>query len=385
MKFAEWLSNLTKYASSYNVGMKCFIWIFLLMILTLSNVEQDFFEALASSTLIGSGVFLIFYGNVYAITWVHATTKKWVRAYVYLPLSVVVVLSLSHLFININDWLISVIREDVNDSSELLNIMLPGENKDFFETYEEEVPKSMWRITNELKIIIMFCGGYFSSLYIYFLKRNENQKQQQFELEQKKVEMELKFLRSQINPHFLFNALNNIYSMTYMGDKNAPQAVLSLSEMLRYLVDNCKDEQIMLKNEINYVEKYVEFQRYSLREGVNLKFTTDIKNPSLAIPPMLLQPFVENCFKYSGISSKKEAYVEIDVRCDETTLSFTAKNSKLATVKQQPTKTQREGVGVNNVIKRLNLTYPDRHTININDSETEYEVKLVINLKENNN
>ncbi len=381
MKFAEWLSNLTKYASSYNFGMKCFIWLFLLLILTLSNVEQDFFEALASSTLIGSGVFFIFYGNVYAITKVHATTKKWVRAYVYLPISIIVVLTLSQIFIDINDWLISAIREDTNDSSDLLNIMLPGEKKDFFENYEDEVPQSMWRVTNELKIIILFCGGYFSSLYIYFLKRNESQKQKQFELEQKKTEMELKFLRSQINPHFLFNALNNIYSMTYMGDKNAPQAVLSLSEMLRYLVDNSKDERILLKNEINYVEKYVEFQRYCLKEGVNLKFTTDIKNSSLTIPPMLLQPFVENCFKYSGISSKKDAYVDISLACDETTLSFTARNSKLAVIKQQTTKTKREGVGIKNVIKRLNLTYPDRHSIDIIDNESEYEVKLVINLK----
>lgn len=384
MKFAEWLSNLTKYASSYNLGMKCFIWLFLLFMLTLSNVEQDFFEALASSTLIGSGVFFIFYVNVYAITWVHSTSKKWVRAYVYLPLSIIVVLTLAQIFIDINDWLISAIREDSNDSSDLLNIMLPGENKDFFERYEEEVSQSMWRITNELKINILFCGGYFASLYIYFLKRNEKQKQMQFELEQKKAEMELKFLRSQINPHFLFNALNNIYSMTYMGDKNAPQAVLSLSEMLRYLVDNCKDEQIMLKNEINYVEKYVEFQRYCLREGVNLKFTTDVKNSSLTIPPMLLQPFVENCFKYSGISSKKDAYVEISLTCDETTLFFVARNSKLAATKQHLEKTKREGVGVKNVIKRLNLTYPERHSISINDSESEYEVKLVINLKDNN-
>lgn len=384
LKFAEWMSNLTKYVSSYNWGMKCFIWLFLLLILTLSNVEQDFFESLASSALIGSGVLFIFYGNFYALTWIHTTTKKWVRAYIYLPISITVVFILSQVFIDINDWLLSILKENTNDSNDLLNIMLPGENKDFFQTNEEEAPRAMWRITNEFKVIILFCGGYFSSIYIYFLKRNENQKQQQRELERQKTEMELKFLRSQINPHFLFNALNNIYSMTYMGDKNAPQAVLSLSEMLRYLVDNCKGDLIMLKDEINYVEKYVEFQRYCLREGVNLKFYTDIKNSSLMIPPMLLQPFVENCFKYSGIASKKDAYVDISLVCNDTTLLFTTKNSKNSTIKLQNSQSKREGVGIKNVITRLNLTYPKRHTISIKDGETEYEVKLEINLVDKN-
>ena len=141
----------------------------------------------------------------------------------------------------------------------------------------------------------------------FYRQRSLAAEQVRNSLLQEKMQMELNFLRSQINPHFLFNAMNNLYSLVYMKDKNAPDAILSLSEMLRYVINCSKNNEILLEKEILYLENYIDFHRFSFENPLNITFEKYVESESIMIAPMLLQPFLENSFKYSGVGREDDS------------------------------------------------------------------------------
>ncbi|MCB0655761.1 MAG: histidine kinase, partial [Saprospiraceae bacterium] len=139
-----------------------------------------------------------------------------------------------------------------------------------------------------------------SSLYEISLYARQKD-QESVQLQKEKLETEIKFLKSQINPHFLFNALNNIYTLSMMESKLAPDNILRLSEMLRYVLYDCNEEQVPLRKEIHYIRNYVHFYLLKDSSGLNVKLDLDESHPEKPIAPMLLIPFVENAFKHSKI------------------------------------------------------------------------------------
>lgn len=201
------------------------------------------------------------------------------------------------------------------------------------------------------------------------------------ELEAKAKEMqmqnELKYLRAQINPHFLFNALNCVYALSLTNDENAPDSVLKLSEMLRYVIDDCQSEEVSISKEINYINNYIDFQRFRMEHTPDIVFEKEIENRDTQIPPMIFQPMVENCFKHSRISETPKAYIRIRLVQKGQSLYFSTSNSKAHFEKED---TERIGIGLNNVRQRLQLLFGENCTFDVHETETEYSTELTITL-----
>lgn len=193
---------------------------------------------------------------------------------------------------------------------------------------------------------------------------------------EEKLQTELQLLKAQINPHFLFNALNNIYSLAYMKSEKAPESVLKLSEMLRYVIEDCNDEKVPLLKEISYIENFIEFNKMKIPGKRNIKFSHEIQNADILIAPVVFIPFIENSFKYSRMEEDKNGFVDIILNEAEGKVSFMAGNS----VFSQRTILPGSGKGLSNVKQRLGIIYPGRHNLSIDESSESYTVKLEIDL-----
>lgn len=200
------------------------------------------------------------------------------------------------------------------------------------------------------------------------------------ELKNQKLDMELKFLKSQITPHFLFNALNNIYSLVYIKDEKAPQSILKLSEMLRYVMVDCQVDLISLEKEVKYIDAYIDFQQMSMEKKSNVVFEKHIENNSFIIPPMILQPLVENSFKHSRLVNDPEGFIQFYLKQEKDTMIFRARNSVkgMSLSVMDPAKKNNGGIGLQNVKARLELYYSNRHFFEIKQEENSYEVLIKI-------
>ena len=173
--------------------------------------------------------------------------------------------------------------------------------------------------------------------------------------------------------------MNNLYSLVYMKDKNAPDAILSLSEMLRYVTNCSKNNEILLEKEILYLENYIDFHRFSFENPLNITFEKYVESESIMIAPMLLQPFLENSFKYSGVGREDDSYILLSLNATHNQLHFYIENTiceKFRTKKEFS-----NGVGLQNVQQRLQLCYPNRYVLSVNELNNIYQLDLVINLK----
>lgn len=196
--------------------------------------------------------------------------------------------------------------------------------------------------------------------------------------EKEKLATELKFLKSQVNPHFLFNALNNIYSLAVVQAPQTPESVMQLSEILRYMVYDSNEEKVPLKNETNYIENYVDLQLLKDSRGMDVQLDLDKSAADVLIPPLLFIPFVENAFKHSKIESLKDGFIRIRLQADAKTITFHVVNSVPA---HTFTKDEVGGVGLENIKKRLELLYPnDQYTLTIDSTDDQFEVILKITI-----
>jgi len=192
-----------------------------------------------------------------------------------------------------------------------------------------------------------------------------------------RTQLELKYLRAQINPHFLFNALNCIYTLTLIQDEKAPDSVLKLSEMLRYITDDCKADTVPLQKEIDYIHNYIDFQRIRMEQEPDVVFNIQMSNPQTPIPPMIFQPMIENCFKHSRIVDHPDGFIHIDLKQTEKALYFTAENS-MPVLPFASHDEESLGVGLNNVQQRLALIFGDRCTFSKTVIDRKYRVELCI-------
>ncbi|MDD2798399.1 MAG: histidine kinase [Bacteroidales bacterium] len=229
------------------------------------------------------------------------------------------------------------------------------------------------------RIGFLIVGSFLVTMMLYMAAKAKVHENRTQELQNEKSGMELKFLKSQINPHFLFNALNNIYSMIYTGDKKAASSVLKLSDLLRYVTDDCQSETISVEKEVLYIENYIDFQQIRMENRMNVTFEKNIANSRQMIPPMLLQPFVENCFKHSRIENNSHAYISIALKVDNHQLIFIVENSK-PDQKIKTTDIKRNGIGIENVKKRLSLLFPEKHSIETIDKSDKFTVILKLEI-----
>jgi len=219
----------------------------------------------------------------------------------------------------------------------------------------------------------------FISTLIHVIRQERNQREQIYSLEKLQTETELKFLKSQINPHFLFNALNNIYTFSYTGNKSAPDKILMLSDMLRYVLYDCNNENVPLYRELDYLNSYIEFQQLKTEQTQNISFKIENISEGIQIAPMILIPFIENSIKHSKIGVDKTAWISGSISIINNKLRFLMKNS-VPEIPSQNWLNSEGGIGLSNVKKRLELLYPQKHVIDINDNQKEYGIDLRINL-----
>lgn len=184
---------------------------------------------------------------------------------------------------------------------------------------------------------------------------------------------ELKFLKSQINPHFLFNSLNNIYALSIIDATKAQESILYLSEMLRYVLYDCEKPVVAIEKEVAYIEDFIQLfvLKSSKKYAITTSFTID--DPKLQIAPMLLIPFVENAFKHSNIQNVEEGFISINLHSNKNSLVFVIENSFK---KETANKDEVCGIGIRNVKKRLSLLYPDSYEIAIVDNNDIFKVEL---------
>ncbi|MDD4150139.1 MAG: histidine kinase, partial [Bacteroidales bacterium] len=207
---------------------------------------------------------------------------------------------------------------------------------------------------------------------------NQQNQFQIHKLEQAKTISELDFLKTQMNPHFLFNILNNIYIQTRIEPKKSSEMILKLSDLLRYQLYECSQDKVMLKAEVEYLRNYVELQKMRIAK-VDIKFEQNGSFKGLMVYPFMFIPFLENAFKH-GISSKNvDNFIHIFVEIVEKYVIFAVKNSKNDT---KPSLGKKQGgIGLINIERRLELLYKDNYELTVEDREEYYYVKLKIELK----
>lgn len=196
----------------------------------------------------------------------------------------------------------------------------------------------------------------------WYLSQQEKQ-----QLRNEKLEAELKLLKAQIHPHFLFNTLNNLYSLTVTESRKAPEIVYKLSQLLSYMLYDSNKTTVPLQMEIDYIENYITLEkiRYEERLDVSLNIFNNIDQISIA--PLLILPFVENSFKHGFSNEIGKVWVNIDILTTDNQLIIKVENSK---GKVETVKNEVGGIGLFNVRKRLELIYKDRYELNIVDEET---------------
>ncbi|MEI7660705.1 MAG: histidine kinase [Bacteroidota bacterium] len=186
---------------------------------------------------------------------------------------------------------------------------------------------------------------------------------------------ELALLRSQVNPHFLFNTLNNIYSLVYQKSEDAPEAVMKMSSIMRYMLYDATTDKVLLEKEIEYLKSFIELEKLRIRHKnfVELAITGNVEGRTIA--PMLLIPFVENAFKH-GSKSVTNPGIRINLSIGPQQIRFEVVNHMR---KSTPvTKDQVGGIGLNNIRRRLNLLYPGKHQLEINAGEDFFTVLLIL-------
>ncbi len=200
------------------------------------------------------------------------------------------------------------------------------------------------------------------------------------DLKSENLNAELKFLRSQINPHFLFNALNNIYSLSILKSDKTPDTILKLSEMLRYIIYDCNAELVPLSKELSYINNYIGLQQLKEEEMTNVTMDFSAADGNCMIAPMILIPFIENSFKHSNIEDQKNSWISMKLATRGDELHFQISNTVSA---KTNVKDASGGIGLENVKRRLELIYAGRHVLHIAQKEDEFSVELTIFLAKN--
>lgn len=217
--------------------------------------------------------------------------------------------------------------------------------------------------------VLPFLFSFLSSLFIF---RNNEKK----ELERSKAKAELLNLKYQLQPHFLFNILNSIYSLTLLKSDDAPNGILKLSNVMRYVVQESSKDFVELDKEIEYLKDYIALQLVRTDNSLDFSYTEVGEMKNLQIAPFILVNFIENAFKY-GFNAAENSKISVKVIVQEGVLHFTVFNN---IVNQHISDESSLKVGLKNTIEHLQQIYPNSHTLTINNDEKTYEVDLKINL-----
>ena len=222
--------------------------------------------------------------------------------------------------------------------------------------------------------LLYFVIIWFLSSIIYLADRYRQMEQRNKEMKVQQLNAELAYLKAQINPHFLFNTLNNIYALAICQNEQTPEAILKLSAIMRYVTEDATADTVPLEKEIDYLQNYIALQqlRSNSKLAIDFKITGNSKENNIA--PLLLINFIENAFKY-GVSNHLPCYIKIDILILDNDITLKVTNKIIADIVPQST-----FMGANNTLRRLQLQYANKHNLQIDDSNHLYKVILQIHL-----
>ncbi len=246
------------------------------------------------------------------------------------------------------------------------------------------VEESIWEIISDpIYLLSVYLVIIYIPTVIFFLIKMTRERftsQMKVELLQKeKRTAELNYLKAQMNPHFLFNTLNNIYSLTKSQSERAPEMILKLSDILNYTIYECQAPYVLVTKEWQLIENYIDLQIIRYSKPIHLLVHQKIDNSETTIAPLILITIVENAFKYALQASTEMPSLKINLSIHNRLLNFMVKNSMESNIKIKASNNN-NGIGIYNLQKQLDLIYPQSHTYQITTSNESYEVHLTINL-----
>lgn len=245
-------------------------------------------------------------------------------------------------------------------------------------TYDEVDPREFLVMNQQYIFLLLFliAGG---STVIKIISDWQKHQRDRKDLETQRMQSEIKFLKSQINPHFLFNTLNSLYALTLKKSDKAPEIVIKLSEMMRYMLYECNERRVPLYKEVNYIQNYLDLER--LRQSGQSDITFDVEGniSDQTIAPLIFIPFLENSFKHGLNHQIGDGFVHVNMKVLDNKLLLRIINSKPLQPPVRPEKPS-GGIGLANVQRRLNLLYPNQYKLDIQDSPSEHMVELSLDL-----
>ncbi|MEQ8472164.1 MAG: sensor histidine kinase [Marinoscillum sp.] len=251
---------------------------------------------------------------------------------------------------------------------------LPRLMHEIFKPDQPYVLKSWFRFDFPGLLMTLLAFGVSTSIVL--VRKDQRDTLVRKELEKEKVSTELSFLKAQINPHFFFNTLNNIYALTSLNVTTAQKAIHMLSAMMRYVLYDSRKELTTISQEIKFVENYIELMKLRLPEKVTINFVKPVDAPQELIAPMLLLPYVENAFKH-GISSQTPSVIDVEITQQNSMLHMLVRNR---IYESNGLKLEGSGIGMSNTQRRLDLIYPNKHKVEISQENGDYIVSFEIDL-----
>ncbi|MEE1944738.1 histidine kinase [Pedobacter sp. KR3-3] len=201
------------------------------------------------------------------------------------------------------------------------------------------------------------------------------QNNQIISLEKEKSQAELDLLKQQLNPHFFFNTLNNLYALSLQKSDKTPESILQLAELMRYTIYKGQEKQVSLADELKYMEDYIQLQQIRLKKPLDLKFEVEISDDKQTIAPLMLIILIENAFKHGIEPAEEASFLRLKLSCQQKKLYFCCENSF---EDNGPEKTS--GIGLQNLVKRLELLYPDQHRLAISQDNFIFKAELFLHL-----
>jgi len=222
-------------------------------------------------------------------------------------------------------------------------------------------------------LCVMTTAACFSSLSLgkqWLLKQRDY-----LQAQQEKITAELQLLKAQVHPHFLFNTLNNIYSFSLDRSPKTPELILKLSSLLSYMLYDCKAEEVRLEKEVETMKNYIDLEKERYGDTIEISWTVEGGISDYFISPLLMLPFLENAFKHGASEQIERPWMGIDISVANNTLKFKITNSKNEYISPG-----NNGIGINNVKKRLEFLYPGKHELKINDEGDFFAVSMMVKL-----
>ena len=342
--------NIVTYIKNRRILKHVVFWglIFLLLLFTQSSKDPFWVIAIAKSAHLIPHI-ITSYFLAYWLVPNYLYTKKYVQFAIYGLVSAYIICSFSRILM-------------VHGAEPLIRIQ-PFHQEPILEI-----------LTDWKKLIKGYFFNIYSIAFLFLFVKLSLERMNEQSLNKEKISIELKMLKAQLNPHFLFNTLNNIYSLSVINSPKTSESIGKLSEILDHVLYRCDQKYVPLAGEITLLENYIALERLRYDERLEVSFSHHV-SPQTKIAPLILLSIVENAFKHGAGEDSGSPKITIDLQQNEEIVTFTVFN----TTTNQPQEKPNDAIGLENIKKQLELLYPNTHTLNIDQQESSFEVIITLN------